>query len=362
MFQSDHITRVAEVVFKEEGRIKISGQGMLKKVFLSAYLSEDGQNVLPPREHFYFNRNKHMELDTTLVRKVSTYFILSDEEAEDLVRSWERLVLKRAAEEGLVFGDYGTFHFDDQLDFVAETLLYYQLLPPVQYISVGSNLHEYPTKEVKSMAPVATVAAPNKRKVLMPVLWTLLICLFGFAFFLWSGPLDVLIGQNIEFNKRLVNVAPESYSTDVNPEVYNDTDEMSMDAHAIKKAKPDPADKVVPTGSESKNIRPSSDNEISKAEGSQPPVSDHSREAGGSSVPLDESNAISPRCTLIVGAFAEAGNVDRMVQRLRDMEVEVVTMERTTLTLVGANISCNNSTTINTLRAQIDSNAWIYKK
>src|SRR5690625_7941472 len=48
-----------------------------------------------------------------------------------------------------------------------------------------------------------------------------------------------------------------------------------------------------------------------------------------------------PRCTLIVGGFAEAGNIERMIHSLEEMNLETATLKRKTTTLVAAKVDCN---------------------
>ena len=354
MFHFEKITQLAQVVFQDEGQISIRGQGVLKKVFLSAYLSENGQRILPPREHFYFNRDQRVAMDATLVRKVSTYFILSESEAKEQVELWENALVERARKVGVKFGEFGKFTFDGQLDFLAETLLYYQLLPEVAYKSVGAALHEYPVTHTRTATP-APVVEKSKRKILVPALWTLLVFLFGFAFYLWSGPLDAWIDQKSELNSRLVNVAPKSYTTDPVTEMYNDTDDLE-ETEGIQGS--EEHETIWPNGGEDPVLQPSNDSENDGAKLASDAHPDDSRISSSAE---DEIKS-SPRCTLIVGAFADRGNVNRMVERLGSYGVEVVTMERKTLTLVGAAVSCSNADQMNTFRSEIDPNAWIYKK
>ncbi len=358
MFETNQITRLAVIVFKEEGQIRISGQGMLKKVFLSAYLSEDGQQLQPPREHFYFNKNNHVDVDFSLVRKVSTYFILSESEAEDQVRSWE-MVIKETAQKGVVrFGEYGSFRFDGHLDFISDSLYYYQWLPSVPYRSMGSDFQEYSLIEKALSEPVLATNPVRKRKMLIPALWTVLISLFVFAVFLWSKPLSLLIDRNTEMNSRLVNVAPESYSN-------NDDSDYFTDTHDMRSAE---RDSEIGIGENGKNN--ATDSYLSPAPGNEgdksivledlPSPDDKTNEEVP--IPVEAKPEKSSQCTLIVGAFAEQDNVDRMIARLDDLGLDVVTMERKTITLVGAKISCSNHKQITMLREQIEANAWMYKK
>ena len=361
MFQTEKITRLAVAVFREGGQLYISGHGILKRVFLSAYLSENGQSILPPREHTYFNRQKQIAMDTILVRKVATYFILSEPEAIDMVRLWEEMVVQQARDRGMLFADFGIFRFEEHLDFEAETLHYYQHLPSVAYKPVGSDLHEFPFADMKPVHSLPAGNVPPRRRILVPALWIILVGLFGFAIYLWSGPLDKLLEHNSEINSRLVNVAPKSYSPGHIKEFYNDTDGVNKDGHTDSN---ESHNEMIDSGAGTQNVITAHlpEKNASIVGENELPVPDNSYEAAQSSVVLEESGEASPRCTLIVGAFANADNVDRMVHRLKGYNVEVVTVERSTLTLVGANIPCSNSTKMNTLRDQIDSAAWIYKK
>lgn len=353
MFQFEKITRLAQVVFQDEGKLALTGQGVLKRVFLSAYLSENGQRILPPREHFYFNRDPRMNTDVNLVRKVATYFILSEQKAQQQVELWEQSLMERARETGVKFGEFGMFTYDEQLDFLAETLLYYQSLPELPFHPVGSSLHDYPRS---ASVPIAHLPqeTPSRRRELVPALWMLLIVLFGFAFYLWSGPLDAWINHKTEMDTRLVNVAPRSYQTDSSPEVYNDTDEMEEDLEMSTRSEEENSKSVVGGDAHEDIGNEEQHTEITDSEFQVP---------GRSSVPSNQQiSESSSRCTLIVGAFANRGNVDRMLDRLEAYGVEVVTMERKTLTLVGAAVTCSNTDKMDILRSEIDPNAWIYKK
>ena len=356
MFETNQITRLAVIVFKEEGQIRISGQGMLKRVFLSAYLSENGQQLQPPREHFYFHKNSHSGIDPGLVRKVSTYFILTESEAEDQVRRWEMMIKETAKENVVRFGEYGSFRFDGHLDFISDSLYYYQWLPSVPYRSRGADFQEYSLIKKAHPEPIINTSPGRKRKILVPALWTVLVSLFAFAAFLWSKPLNLLINQNKEMNSRLVNVAPESYSINNSSDYFTDTHDMTMidrDSEPKEKyGKNDMTDSI-------HKYLPENDGKKSAASKSLPaPVEKTGKDVA---IPIENKTGVSPRCTLIVGAFADPDNVDRMITRLGDLDLEVVTMERKTITLVGASISCADHQRISMLREQIEANAWMYK-
>ena len=350
MYPYQQITRLAQGVFRDEGKLSIAGHGLLKKVFLSAYLSENGQRILPPREHFYFNKDARATPDQLLVRKIATYFLVSEDQAIDLVRTWESNLLEKAAFGGVEFGEFGIFTFNDQLDFEAETLLYYKFLPEVAFKSVGASLHDYPANRVHP-AP-EPVPERNQRKVLVPALWGVLIVFFGFALYLWSGPLDKWMDQKSEMETRLVNVAPKSYTHDLSHDFYNDTDDLVHGRSDEDSSPSDSGKEHIFTG-DNENTIPG-DNAFTNRIGdtSVAPVP-------GS---ISEDSGTQSRCTLIVGAFAEPDNVERMIERLSSYGMEVVTMERRTHTLVGAAVTCSDTHQMNTLREEIDPKAWLYNQ
>lgn len=357
MFQPDKITRLAINVFQEEGQISISGQGTLKRMFLSAHLSDNKQELRPPREHFYFNRNIHTPFDGTLVRKVSTYFILSQDEAEASVRQWEEWIVARSIESQVRFGEYGVFQCDEQLDFISESLYMYEWLPSIQYHHTGVPYQELGVEKKLQPVPAMPYTRKSRRKILVPLLWSVLGALFAFAVFLWSEPINLLIDQNTELNTRLVNVAPESYSIQDEVAYFNDTHGVrSSDAPTTnpKGAKPVQADK----GSDNTNAG-LTDSGLYEDSG-YPHGEDGAirNKVEDSAKPSD----VSKRCTLIVGAFANPENVDRMVETLSGFDVKVVTMKRRTLTLVGADVVCSDGNQIATLKQQIEPNAWVYQK
>lgn len=348
MVQINQITRLAVAVFQEEGQITISGEGMLKKMFLSAYLSEDHHQILPPREHFYFNRNSHALIDKALVRKVATYFMLSDSDAERAVRRWEDSVKSAVRESAVPFGEYGQFQFDNQLDFVPEALTHYQWLPVLPYRSPGVDVEEY---SVRDRAPVDLRAAlpPKKtRPMLIPALWGVFASLFVLALFFWSEPIQFLFGNQQEFNTRLVNVAPESYLSNDIEDYYSDTQEsVTFDA--------EPATEL----DEHEKYSETTDEDFSSA--SDRGVGEAIQVNQNKTNPEERAATSSSRCTLVLGAFANPENVNRMVSRLGDFEVEVITMERQTMTLVAAKVECADQSEIDLLRSEIEPDAWVYK-
>ena len=354
MFQTDKITALAQVVFQEEGRIQLSGHGMLKRVFLSAYLADNGQEIHPPRAHFYFNRNPHMAIDTSLVRKVSVYYLISEKEAEEQVRKWETNLIRQAKQRGMKFGDFGEFIFDSQLDFTAETLLYFDALPTLPYRTAGVPLHQYPLAGLKPEGSAPMPEKVAKRPVLVPALWTLMIGLFGFAFFLWYQPLDTWLDHQNSLDRKLVNVAPDYYNPDQGIAFYNDTDEVAGSAPDSEKDFHNEQE-----GSEGDPMR--EDLEVYETENHLPPDTpiENVNASDSASEPAPPTKAAS-RCTLIVGAFANPHNVDRMVTRLQGYQLRVVTVERQTLTLVGAELSCENADQIAILKDEIDAGAWLY--
>jgi len=329
-------------------------------MFLSAYLSEDGLQILPPREHYYFNRNIYIDTDPALVHKVATYFILTQEEAIEQVSYWENRILEKTQKENVRFGKYGVFQFDNQLDFISDSLLIYDWLPAISYQTTGAYVQQLTTKEPLQNTSLVNRETKRKRKVLFPVLWSVLACLFVFALFFWSEPLSLLMDRNAEFNTRLVNVAPKSYSVNETMDYFSDTHDMkSIDANAEERT--DGIKKISEPAA-------SVDNTSTLPEDNEPPLNEDSFASTSDSKEKKEVPAVDKRtessveCTLIVGAFANRDNVDRMVARLKNMNVEVITIERQTLTLVGAQVKCEDRAQINQLKNQIEPNAWVYKK
>ncbi len=358
MFQTNQITRLAVVVFKEEGQIKISGEGMLKKMFLSAYLSEDRLQIQPPREHYYFNRNGHAELDTALLRKVSTYFIISDTEAEEIVRSWETSIKKKASEAGVRFGEYGTFRFEGQFDFDSESLYYYQWLPSLRYRSPGADIEEYPLMDRVPAAALPPHTSKRKRRVLIPALWGVFACLFAFSLFFWSEPINLIFDQNPPMDSRLVNVAPESYRINESIDYFSDTHDMGSIPSSSKNESIEESQDIVSDADDEPNSLQSG-NQFSDSENE---AGLDAKENEIAALPDADHPTVSPRCKLVLGAFANPANVNRMVSKLDDFGVDVITMDRKTLTLVAAKVNCSDQSSIDRLRDQIEPNAWIYKK
>ena len=104
---------------------------------------------------------------------------------------------------------------------------------------------------------------------------------------------------------------------------------------------------------------------------------DHEGEALGSeekaslAAPLDaetsDPDPISPvfdeQCVVVVGAFREENNVDRMVTRLADSDFQSIVIEGPTLTKVGLRYGCNDDPqyALAWAKEHIDSDAWLYK-
>lgn len=353
MVEKEKLCRLAEVVFKETGELHITGQGTLKKVFLSAHLSDDAQKIYPPEEHWFFHKNIHTATDEKLIEKTSVYFILTPGEAKDYVRQWEEWLLMEAAARPVNFGEFGRFYFEDSLEFEAMSLFYYEWLPVLDYSKAAGNIRELPGKKLVRQTfemtedPVFSPVSERKKKkpAVMYAMWSLLLLLFLFSFSFWLKPLHVLFDSGPEINRKLVNVAPEYYDYPQDPDRYSDT-ETTSEHHLL--------------GMENDEYLSERNDEAAR--------SDESSNDGS------QNNAITPEvkaeewniaeenllCTLVVGGFAEKGNVSRMIQTLEAMDLKTVTMQGKSITLVGAKVDCEDHSRIAEIKNAIEPDAWMY--
>lgn len=353
MVEKESLRYLAEAAFKENGELNITGQGTLRCVFLSAHLSEDTHKIYPPEEHCFFHKNTHTDTDSSLIEKVSVFYILSREEAEQLIVEWEEWLIGEARRNPVKFGDYGSFVFEEALEFVPESELFYEWLPVLEYKKALVPAKDLPGKNlVRSFASdheqefVRTEPKnPKKRPAGKYVLGSVLLLLFLFSFPYWIKPLHALIDGGPVVNRKLVNVAPENYDYPVDLERYSDTEFTD--------------------GAEKEMIleKAEEDTEITETENERIGADIIPEKHEAETIVMDEPaghGTDTRRCTLIVGGFAEPGNIDRMVQSLEGMNLETVTLKRKTITLVGARINCDHKAKIEEVKEMIEPNAWVY--
>lgn len=361
MIDVQKIGRLAVSVFDEHGQLKLTGEGTLKKAFLSAHLSGDSRQIFPPREHYFFHRNSHTTVDQLLVKKTAAYFIISEAEAEEWVHLWEGWVKEEASVRAVFFGDFGTFRKETVLEFEGVSLLYYQWLPTLSYISsegiVGNRLEQPSVNGTSQKAGLAVEKEKKERKLLFPVIWITMGFFFLFSFWLWSEPLSKMWNAEVEWQKKLVNVAPKYYDPADDEYFYTDTessyeDEVYADRYEAENKKA-ASDAVNPTD---RNYHSITDD--TKDRGDSLYGDNTSKIGAGAETTAEEM----PRCTLIVGAFASPDNIDNMIEVLRNQKVETVKVVGRKATLVGARIDCGDEETISRIRAEVEPEAWLYNK
>lgn len=353
MVEREKLCRLAEVVFRDHGELHITGQGTLKRAFLSAHLADDSRKIYPPEEHYFFHKNGHTTTDGNLLEKVGIYFILDEREAADYVHRWEQELMRESAVGPVKFGDFGYFRYGNSLEFEAAGMLYYEWLPVLDYAKAAGKIRDLPGKGLIKQAfetqetPALHALPPRtkKRPVVMYAMWSLLLLLFVFAFSFWMPPLQALFDSGPELNRKLVNVAPEFYDYPEDLDRYSDT-EMTAENLIPDREK----EQIVEKGMHS------DDPENRKKE------ENHSAEMT-ELIPVESDAADeSALCTLVVGGFAESGNVSRMIQALEAMELKTVTMQGKTITLVGAKVDCKDQSRIDDIKNKIEPDAWIYHK
>lgn len=354
MVEREKLFRLAEVVFRDHGELHITGQGTLKRAFLSAHLAEDSRKIYPPEDHYFFHKNGHTATDDNLLEKVGTYFILDEKDAADYVHRWEQDLLRESAGGPVKFGDFGCFRYGNSLEFEAAGMLYYKWLPVLDYTKAAGKIRDLPGKELIKQAyetqetPALHALYPDKRKqpVMMYAMWSLLLLLFVFAFSFWMPPLQALFDSGPELNRKLVNVAPEFYEYPEDLNRYSDT-EMTTE-------------NLMPHRGE-KNLNIEKETHSDDL-GNREKEEDHSAEV--TELVRVESDAAdeSALCTLVVGGFAESGNVSRMIQALERMELKTVTLQGKSITLVGAKVDCKDLSRIDEIKNKIEPDAWIYHK
>jgi|GEM_PF-4852269 len=355
MIENESLRHLAEAVFKENGELHITGQGTLRRVFLSAHLSEDDQKIYPPEEHCFFHKNTHTNTDASLVEKVGVFYILTDEEAKKRIREWENWLIKEAARRPVRFGDFGSFSFGDVLEFTPESLLFYKWLPVLDYKKVYDSARDLPGKNLVRPMDLERDHDTNlkqkktfQRSAGKYVMGVVLLLLFLFSFPYWLEPVNALMDGGATINRKLVNVAPDGYDYPVDLERYSDTEMTTKEEMVL-----DENHENIVSAAGDENEKEGEDEETAEehkiyadADASRPVSSDVERP--------------EPRCTLIVGGFAESGNIERMIHSLEEMDLETVTLKRKTITLVGAKVDCNQRAKIEEIKEVIEPSAWIY--
>ncbi|WP_236978330.1 hypothetical protein [Membranihabitans maritimus] len=335
MYLKDNITRLAVIAFEKEGSLSISQCGELKKVYLNAYQKKGGADIFPPNEQIYFYNNVHAESDKNLLHLIKILKFCSDEEALELISEWEKSWLENMDKAPFVLGHIGVFKINDgKIDFYTSGKTFYDFLPVVKSNYKGKYNVQLPGSRFEKRAEIKEIRTAKKRGVLVPALWTLLLIAFGIAFFFWKGPFSQIFTDGKYPERKLVNVAPKSYQDTEGVVYFSDTNESTIE-------------------------KENSETTTQKAE--------ESRNKGNVEENAVEDININPsleakQCTLIVGAFANQGNVARMTEKLKNLDMIPVVLKRNTLTLVGARVNCSETEKeVTTIRDEVEPNAWMYK-
>lgn len=334
-------------VLSENKIVLLKGIGTLQMNYRPAEIDLEAGIMDAPREEIFFIPSNESKLDPVLIRVVEIIARVDEDEAADLVENFMNELQVELAENGfLTFPNIGWIKQDHWGSLFFE--------PAAEYISINKFFGFGKVKLPEALSPAEqeviadlkeTVAEKAERDSIATVgsnsrNWgfiigggLILIMLMAFSFLLGDGK-----------DKR----APGVSGLDLTGEMVLIGKQELNDDHNVA---PDSHRQVVPTDAQNKELDQKSESEEGEI-----------AVEGLDELLLDQSNQSG--CLIIVGAFREENNVDRMVDRIAsDSNYECVVIAGPKLTKVGLRYLCDDDpqNTLAWAQANIDEEAWLYK-
>lgn len=323
-------------VLSENKVVLLKGIGTLRINYRSAVINHDLSVISPPKEEIYFVPGDESKIDPVLVKIVELITQVDREEATDLVYSFMKDLQNELRIKGILsFPSVGWIKQDRWGSLFFE--------PASEYISInryfGLNQVKLPEALTKAEQEVLadlketvhegkterSFVGEGQGKRRWGFIITTLLVLVAAISFLWFG-----VGRQ------------ESI-----------TGKDTMVEH------------VEPNKDRSSAEMPSQMNE----DAFEMP---EFREVGPNFIPvfegleeiMDFTEEDAKECVVIVGAFTQAGNVNKMRERIDGTSYEPVVIPGDRLTKVGLKVNCdeNPQSTLDWARREFDQSAWLYRK
>lgn len=358
------------MLLEMEGQVRVPGIGRLTQSRVPARLRQGNGLIDPPQAGAYLEVST-IQKGKLLERYITYQSGARRKEARQAIAQFGQHIVKEIERSGFAhFPSFGTFsRVNGQIVFepAAEVVnARYYGLQPVEILRDPSTAPQ-PTaqpaeqpKHVSQVSPEVLPAAEPAPKVVqetpvaqrqrraVPVLLIALValvlatCVFAFV--------QYKMKQQALAEQALFNRSPVSERVEV---------PVEKDAQGEQATAEDSAASVLP---ESEDVESSGQHEAPSSEEATPadtpesPAHETDTEA--------EADPALP-CLIVIGAFGQQANVDRMVTRLQELGWSAVTMPRGELTVVGVPVVCRGTAMqadLSRLRTEVEAQAWLLKR
>ncbi len=344
-------------VLSENKIVLLKGIGTLQMNYRAAEIDLDAGTLDAPREEIFFIPSNERKLDPVLIRVVEIIARVDEDEAADLVENFMGDLQGELALNGfLTFPNIGWIKQDHWGSLFFE--------PAAEYISINRFFGFKKVKLPEAISPAEQEVIADLKETVAERAEQDSLVLHGSGSRNWG----FIIGIGLMLMMFLCLSFLLKPSNDLNPlaELSNLDEKIavktSVDHH--RRGAPESgsttdvqADHQGPKEDEVFGLtrQPSSIDDEVQIETSQ----QDSLENGLIAEPSSED----AQCIVIVGAFRENNNVDRMIDRLATADFESVVIEGPKLTKVGLRYTCDDDprNTLAWAQKNIDEGAWLYK-
>ncbi|MCB0667466.1 MAG: hypothetical protein KDC80_16675 [Saprospiraceae bacterium] len=323
-------------VLSENKVVLLKGIGTLRINYRSAVINHDLSVISPPKEEIYFVPGDEPKIDPVLVKIVELITQVDREEATDLVYSFMKDLQNELRIKGILsFPSVGWIKQDRWGSLFFE--------PASEYISInryfGLNQVKLPEALTKAEQEVLadlketvhegkterSFVGEGQGKRRWGFIITTLLVLVAAISFLWFGlgRQDPITGKDT----MVEHVEPSKDQSSA--EIPSQTNEDDFEMPEFREVGPN----FIPVFEGLDEI-------------------------------MDFTEEDAKECVVIVGAFTQAGNVDKMRERIDGTSYEPVVIPGDRLTKVGLKVNCdeNPQSTLDWARREFDQSAWLYRK
>ena len=326
-------------VLSENKIVLLKGIGTLQMNYRPAEIDLDAGIMLPPREEIFFVPANERKLDPVLIRVVEFIARVDEDEAADLVENFMFDLQGELKEIGrLILPSIGTIMKDTWGNLFFE--------PAPEYISMNKFFG-------LSQVTLPEALSPAEQEVIADLKETVAEKAATDALMVQQGGRSRTWGFIIGASVILIVLLLASFFIEHSPSSMQDLTRQ-LDRAMQHEMVEEPADKYAAVDSDvTEEPGTNSDEFLIVEDQSETPLAR----------PAAHQEEIPTSCAVIVGAFQNLDNVDRMIDRIASSsEYESVIIEGPRLTKVGLRFTCEEDpeTALAWAKQNIDREAWLY--
>ena len=328
-------------VLSENKEVLLKGIGTLRLQYRSAVIDTELSIIAPPREEIYFIPNNVQELDPVLIKVVKIITDVDQEEASNLVRAFMLDLRNELSNTGILnfpgIGSinqdfWGNLFFKPDPEYISLNRFFgFQKMMLPEALSRAEQEAIADIKETVSERPehAKVIASREKDRKWGFIIGAaaVLLTLISLLYFLNRDaalPLQVHDNQTSELTMKplkRININPADPISHDSAEITARVDRISLE----------PGPNYLPKFKE---------------------------------LQISAPEDVEQECVIIVGAFANQSNVNRMVNRIETTNYRSVVIQGAQLTKVGLRVNCATDDPEEALRwaqKKFDPSAWMLK-